>query len=608
MRYLFTVLIVFSTFLLTAQVEGEDLKVNEINGKEYYIHIVDSGNTLYAISRKFAISIEQLKAENPRLTDQLTIGDRLLIPLSAIKRKDLKESPDIDGNFLIHEVQRKNTLYSIAKDYHVEINDIVAVNPEVEKGLKKGMKIKIPVSKIKSDSDKAQYIEPAANSPYVTHDVLPKQTLYSLAKQYDVSIDSIKKVNNGLAGGLKEGQTINLPILKEYKDTTKREGVSFDSSAVKPNYNVVLLLPFYLDMQTVFSDTSYRISEKLSKQHYSKAKYAIEFYQGFMLAADSLEKHGLKMNLRVFDTANDSATVAEILTDTSLSNTDLFIGPLYLDNFMMVSDYAKLNEINIVSPVKLSNKILLGNNFVSKVVTSEPVLNKFLGSYIYDSLRYDNVLCAYPDHVEERKRMEFIKKEYYRLSSSSNTNNDTNGINLLKEVVLGNNEVKEIKSRLDTARMNTIVVPSANQAFVTQLLTVLYDLDEEEYDIKVIGMPEWQYFNNIEIDYLNQLNVHLLVSEFIDSESKDVKQFEKKFYTLHKTIPESFSFLGFDVGYYYLSLLNSFGTNFQLMLLGVEDEVLSRKFQFFKTGFESGYENHSSYILRYTESKLVRVY
>ena len=99
-----------------------------------------------------------------------------------------------------------------------------------------------------------------------------------------------------------------------------------------------------------------------------------------------------------------------------------------------------------------------------------------------------------------------------------------------------------------------------------------------------------------------------MLSEFIDHNSEKVKKFENDFYAKYELIPEKFSYLGFDVGYYYLGLLNDYGVNFEYMYMGVEAELLSRKFEFFKTGIESGYENHSTYIIRYNNFQKERVY
>jgi len=606
-NYISILFLLILPFAVLAQDENvkQELTVHEINGKSYYIHIVEKGNTLYAISRSYAVTIEALQKENPRLTKELTIGDRLLIPISEVKRKDLDKSPEIDGNYLVHEVQKKNTLYSIAKEYHVEINDIVSANPALDEGLKKGMSIRIPVEKIKGDQKVNEYIEPATVSPYVTHLIQPKETLYSLSKEYGVSMDSIVNVNNGLVGGLKVNQLINIPILKNYEDTTKAEtAIQYDSNAVKVDYTISLLLPLYLDtMLNIDSDTSYHESQKARKDLFAKAMYGLEFYQGFQMAADSLAKMGMNIELQVFDTNNDTAKVGEILRDSSLKKSDLLVGPLYLDAFLMAADYAKKNKINIVSPVKQSNKILLGNNYVSKVTTSEPVRVKFLARYMADSLSTKNMIMVYPDNFKDRSRAENLKKIYYEhLSNSSDTSLNTQ----LHELIWSPSEFGMIKKYFDSTQINVVVVPSNKQAFVTQFLTQLSL--EDDYDFQVIGMESWQNFGNIDVNYLQDLGVHLVVSEFIDLESESVKAFEQIFYKQYKVIPEKYSYLGFDVGMYYLNLMHSYGLNLEVMFLGLQEEMLGRKIEFFKTGIESGYENHSVYLIQYADYRKKRLY
>ena len=606
MRYLLVFLFVSCSFLSFAQeTQKEELVIHKIGGKEYYIHVVDTGNTLFAISRKYAIPREEILKANPQLTEILTLGDRLMIPLDKITRRDLDEAPEIDGNFLIHEVQRKNTLYSIAKEYNVEINDIIVANPEIEDGLKKGAKIKIPVAKIKSSSGEEEYVVPAAASPYVTHKVKPKETLYSLSKLYNVTIDSIKLVNNGMVGGLKENDLINIPILKNYKKMAVQaiEDVEFDSAAVKGSYKVAVLLPFYLDLMDSSNNLGYRQSQEASKELFNKAQYAIDFYQGFKLAAQEKANEGLNLELEVFDTGKDSATVSEIINSDKLNGTDLLVGPLFLSNFLQVADYAKRNKINIVSPVKLSNKVLLGNSYVSKVATSEPIQTRFLGQYIYDSLRFSNLIVVYPDKFQDRKRMEVLKKQ---IKTASELNQDTTRMSPLREVFWNPKDLSGIKSKLKEDELNVIVAPSSDQSFVTRLLTSLNMMGN--YKFKVVGLEPWQNFENIEIDYLHNLNVHLITSEFINKEAIENAEFIHRFNETYETLPSDFAYLGYDVASYYLNLLQVSGANFEIMLPTEKMQGLSRKFHFVKTGIESGFENHSSYIVRYQDYKLVKVH
>lgn len=606
MRYLLIFIFVSCSFLSFAQeAEKEELIIHKIEGKEYYIHVVDTGNTLFAISRKYAIPREEILKANPRLTEVLTLGDRLMIPLDKITRRDLNEAPDIDGNFLIHEVQRQNTLYSIAKEYNVEINDIIVANPVIEDGLKRGMKIKIPVAKIKNATGDQEYVVPAAASPYVTHKVAPKETLYSLSKLYNVTIDSINMVNNGLVGGLQEGDLVNIPILKNYKRVSIQaiEDVEFDSAAVKKAYKVSVLLPFYLDLMDESNELEYKKAQELNKELYNKAQYAIDFYQGFKLAAQEMANRGLNVELQVFDTGKDSTTVSEIINSNKLIDSDLLVGPLFLSNFLQVADFAKRNKINIVSPVKLSNKVLLGNSYVSKVATSEPIQTRFLGEYIYDSLRFSNLIVVYPDKFQERKRMELIKKQIQKTAAA---HQDTTRMSPLREVYWNPKELWGIKSKLKEDELNVIVAPSDDQSFVTRLLSSLNSMNG--YKFKVIGLENWLNFENIEIDYLHNLNVHLVASEFIEKDSEDNVQFIAAFNENYGSVPSQFAYLGYDVASYYLSLLQTSGTNFELMLPAETMQGLSRKFHFVKTGIESGFENHSSYIVRYQDYQVIKVH
>ncbi len=601
-------ILLFCNLVIAQEVsQNKELEKVSIEGNEYYVHIVEKGNTLYAISRKYAISIEDLKAENPRLTKELTIGDRLLIPVKSVKRKDLEQSPDIDGNYLLHEVQKKNTLYSIAKEYHVEIDDIVQENAEVAQGLKKGMIIRIPVAKIKSEPNSEEYVEPALVSPYITHLVQPKETLYSLSKLYEVEIDSIKKVNNNLPGGLRVNQLINIPILKTYTDTTEPI-LQYDSSAMKAIYNVSLLLPLYANEIELAEDTSYNRSKELYQRLFKKAQYGIDFYQGFLLAADTMKKQGMNINLAVYDTENDTSKVSQLLGKEELKSSDLIVGPLFLESFMLAADFAKQNQLNIVSPVKQSNKILLGNPYVSKVATSSSLVMRFIGEYLADSAynKNQNFLLIYPDHIQERSDAELVLKSYRnRLKSRQN---DSIAASAIKEIVWKEDNQANIKLFLDpdTSKLNILVVPSEDQAFVTDLLTKLNSLKQHHF--RVIGLSDWDTYKNIEVAYLHKMQVHLVSTDFVDIKNKQWIDFEKKYYKKFGSLPSKFSTLGFEVGSYYLGLMNEYGLNFQLMFLGYQDEILGRKFEFFKTGIESGYENYSIFVYKYRNYLKERVY
>ena len=163
--------------------QTDSLEVHVVNGKNYYIHIVEKGESLYAIHKKYDVPQSVIKKENPSVLDGLSIGEKIFIPV-----KNEVASASVDGNYINHTVLKKQTLYSIARIYKVKQKAIVAANPGVKHHLKEGQIIKIPVKSIKKEP---QQKTDTLTGKYLTHQVLKGETLYSLSKQYNTTVDSI---------------------------------------------------------------------------------------------------------------------------------------------------------------------------------------------------------------------------------------------------------------------------------------------------------------------------------------------------------------------------------------------------------------------------------
>ena len=128
-RICFIFLIGLLSFNLSAQPEIP--KVETIEGKKYYVHFVQAGNTLYGIHQLYKTPIETILGANDGLTDNLTVGQKILIPISTKNETFYSE----------HIVQEGETLYGISKKYNCSVSDLQNLNPDAEKGLKPGAKI-----------------------------------------------------------------------------------------------------------------------------------------------------------------------------------------------------------------------------------------------------------------------------------------------------------------------------------------------------------------------------------------------------------------------------------------------------------------------------------
>lgn len=186
------------------------LKKNDVKAVEYKQHEVTAKETLYSISRQHKVTIEDLQQANPDiLKEGLKIGQTLNIP-NGNGITTSKPTQTLSGN--VHEVQPKETLFSIARLYNVSVKDLDALNTEALKdGLKIGMKIAIP-NKKKTISGQARII----NNETVFHVVQPKETKYAISKKYGITIEQLELQNPEIINGLTVGNklAINKSMLK----------------------------------------------------------------------------------------------------------------------------------------------------------------------------------------------------------------------------------------------------------------------------------------------------------------------------------------------------------------------------------------------------------
>ena len=124
-----------------------------------------------------------------------------------------------------HKVERGETIESIAKQYDVNADDIIRLNPEARRGIRKNNVLVIPSKSLKTSKDTVL--------TFINHKVRRKETLYSISKKYDVTIDDIKKFNEKVAKeGLKKGDHIAIPQYKKKAKETE-EVVSTDEKEEK---------------------------------------------------------------------------------------------------------------------------------------------------------------------------------------------------------------------------------------------------------------------------------------------------------------------------------------------------------------------------------------
>ncbi|SDW85363.1 peptidoglycan endopeptidase [Flavobacterium degerlachei] len=205
--------------------------------EKYTKHIVSKGETISKIAEQYHIKTSAIYELNPDAKKGINYKSVLLIPNTGSKEQ--KNSADVVTNYPSkkHSVLPKETLYGIAKQYGVTVEEIQKINPTLGKsGLRNGQKINIPGT----ESDKktvASVSEPIKNNQKtsvsaqanvikeiseesIVREILPNETKYAIAREYGITVADLDKANPILeTEALQIGQKITIPVKEE--NTTK---------------------------------------------------------------------------------------------------------------------------------------------------------------------------------------------------------------------------------------------------------------------------------------------------------------------------------------------------------------------------------------------------
>lgn len=180
------------------------------------VYTVQKGDSLYSIARKYNVDVNALKQANNLSSNLLSIGQVLIIPTGT-------------EDYILYKVVSGDSLYSIAKKYGITMQEIMDFNNLGSTILTVGQVLKIPVA----------YEEEIPSTSEVTYTVKSGDNLYSIARKYNVTVSDLMNYNNLTSNLLSIGQVIIIPSNTSSSTTyTVKNGDTLYSIARKYNTSV----------------------------------------------------------------------------------------------------------------------------------------------------------------------------------------------------------------------------------------------------------------------------------------------------------------------------------------------------------------------------------
>lgn len=599
---------VFVCFLLSTVSYSQEFGEEVRNDTTFIVHIVEQGNTLYGLKQKYNTTIDAIIKANSGVENGIQVGQKLYIPVAfneASKPTSKK-----------HIVEQSETLFGISRKYDLTVDDLIEANPGVEDGLQIGQELTIPSKdfapiedldvqvipedSIKKDSISINY-EVEFDDSIVKYTVQRKETLYSISRRFMVSVEELSEVNDIKNNKIKPCQVLIIPLKKErierveirniYRQDTIKDSLQFKELERKEKYKVVLLLPFKIESNTKILSGMLDENTRLN----NVSDIALDFLMGAQMALDSLEKMGLTAEVAVYDTKGDKKVITSLIEDGSFANTDLIIGPFFPNLVEVVSVWCKDNKVELIVPTSVPTKVLMDNPYVTTIVPSDLTMINALANFMAQHHADDKIFIMKGESQAVQDRVELFKKTF-----KASLPEEFKSKELIVITSLGSSSGRDMARKVDLDTANFFVCLSDDVKQVMEFVNTLnavknYSSGLRDAKITLVGTKEWMDMNSLNNYYKNRFNFHFANSSYLNFKDSTTNEFIKDYRNRYEADPSKYSIHGFDV-------VLSQGA--RVLLKKERNNGLMNYFLVSHIGKNHGKENNGAFICRQSEFEI----
>ena len=566
----------------TAVTKSNDIVV--IRGKSYYLHTVQPGQTLYSICKAYGANIDEVKSLNDKKDNALSLYEVLKVPYT---------DPFVqqDDKFYYHKVLKGETFYSIARLYKIKPKRLLKFNEGYAQNqpLAVGAVVKLPLAEIDLSVLGEEEIEASVGKK---QEIRPERPVRneSVKKVEEASVTDILQ-NALMQKNEKTEQDPEKETTTVIGATDKMEIPDYISEVVMPVdpfVKVALLLPFSAKDYPVFVDT---LVEKMPVQISARSEQFISFYEGVLLAVDSLKNQGYKVNLKVFDTERSAEKMYTMVDEIDRFHPDLIIGPVYGSVYKALMDDLTNKNIPVIYPLSSrSEEFGVYPDFI-QVNPSMKALTVAMSDWLREEAEEANLVCLNLTGNEgSHSDLEDIRlfKEYmHRIGSMNFYDWNTSAVPL-----------DGLRLQLLPDRENIIILPTTKEAEVSKILPVLSALTDG-YRITVVGFPEWQAFTSVDHETYFKLNTKIFTYSYVDNTTEPAKRFALKYRKYFYTEPNNLAYKAFDMSLYFIELAAKYRDRTLDALEFYPRNGDFSRFYFQKMEGQAGKENQGFYIVNF---------
>ena len=554
---------------------------------DLFYHTVERGQTIYSIAAMYEVAEADLYRLNPNSREVIKVGEKLKIPQrKASSARASGKEPLRDYSF--HTIQPKETLYSLSVKYQVAAAAIVDANPGLSVAtFLSGKTIRIP-----SATETAPAQESRILVREIEYKVERRETLYRIGRKFNISSDDLVARNPELKNGVRAGMRLIIPIKEEAPDLRQSNAASEEKDAnallatpAKINrpdtIRAVLILPFMVEEGAPTPNTG----------HFT------EYYEGMLLAIDSLRNLGVSIKLTVRDCGNGAKKLNEILKEEALKEAHLIIGAVENEQIAPIAAFAEKHAIRYVVPFSSKNDDALSNPYVFQVNAPNSYLHAKATQAAFDMFYDYNIIFV--ETGERDDKMDFVRTFSQELTQQ----------NIAYKTLLYKEEFfyADLEALLRRDKRNVVIPASGTLEALNKIRTPLRTFAEANPDciLSLFGYREWQTYARECLEDFFILNTYIFSNFYADNLSPDVARFNTRYKVwLSKnpgnTFPK-YGLWGFDTGMFFLHAIALYGVNFEASLGKIDYKSLQTGFKFYRVNNWGGFINTNLFIVHYNK-------
>lgn len=567
-------------------------------GAGYFLHTVTKGQSLYSIAKMYNVTTDDIVQLNPNSNNQIRVGEALKIP----------QSTDGSGNAPhFHTIRPGETLYQLTVKYGVTAQDICAANPGLSaENFRINQVIVIPARKTSAAAKtvvQTQAAEQKKDEWQTLHKVQRRETIYSISKEYGISEEELISANPDLKEKkLKRGTYLFIPFPKQ----AQTETVSTQPATEPTNKELFARNePDKKSIRTIKTALLLPFSKMNGEQREAQTRI-VEFYEGFLMAADSLKRKGISMDIYTFDTKGTKAGTDAILgKQKELKQMDLIIGPVDASCISSVASFAQENKIRLVIPFAPQVDQVFSNPLLYQVNTPQ----SYLYSEVYEHFRRkfgrSNVVFL-DDGTPDADKADFINGMKSELKDH---NIHYTQIRLGAEM-----EPDKVIAAMDTLGANIFIPLSSRSEALTKLVPQLTLVRKEHpnFDMHLFGYPEWQTYTQDFLANFYELDTYFYSSFYTNNLFPEAVRFTHSYRHWYSkdmaNIYPKYGMLGFDIGYFFLKGLAEHGNKLEDNLNRVHVTPIQTGFKFERVNNWGGFINRKIFFVHFSkEYELIKL-